>query len=139
MLQNADFAIDFIMFTKNIYEKMQFINNILSFVYLRLIINFILTSYGRSTRIRRRVDHVIFILENLTGASRLASGCTIDPRECMSFIGNEFTLWLACLSEAHPRNCNRSKNVTNTTIRIKSWVRWLLFDIDTNSVKYLIT
>lgn len=64
----------------------------LSFLSIYISLSILLTSHGGSTRVRRRFNHVTLILENLTGASRLASGCTIDPRECMSFIGNEFTL-----------------------------------------------
>lgn len=108
--------LNFMIFIRNIKMKLSLTILFLSSIY------FIDVS-RRSTCTRRRLDYVTLILENLTGASRLASGCTIDPRECMSFIGNEFTLWLACLSEAHPRNCNRGKNVTNITIiRIKPQV-----------------
>lgn len=98
------------------YLKMQLSLTIISFVFLSISYCQFLNVSRRIDRRRRWLDYVTLILENLTGASRLASGCTIDPRECMSFIGNEFTLWLACLSETHPRNCNRIKSVTNTTI-----------------------
>lgn len=68
---------------------MQLLLSILSsFLALTILLMF----QGELTRVRRLFDHVTLILENLTGASRLASGCTIEPRECMSFIGNEFTL-----------------------------------------------
>lgn len=105
---------DFAIFTRKLAEKMQLLLSVLSsFSTSVLSLAILLMFQGGLTRVRRLFDHVTLILENLTGASRLASGCTIEPRECMSFIGNEFTLWLACLSEMHPRNCNINRQDCN--------------------------
>lgn len=66
--------------------------SVLSPSFISILLTILLIFQSGSTRVERLFDYVTLISENLTGASRLASGCTIDPRECMSFIGNEFTL-----------------------------------------------